>query len=209
MSTPSLIVGNREFAKSDKYAVQRQAELHNHEPCCIVVCCSDSRVPPEIIFNELNLGTMFVVRTAGHVLDSGAMESIKYALQHLHANNVIVLGHQNCGAVRAVYDAVTTNTYSTCIEYPFLCKYITPSITQVGPDPQVNVNASEEKNIINTVNIIRDTFHLEPITTKGAYYNMETGKVSLIHPVAPGSKPQVFSPKGCRKYRTTRHHRHH
>ena len=52
MSVPSLIAGNYQFMSSDIYAIQREEELHSHEPCYVVVCCSDSRVPPEIIFNE-------------------------------------------------------------------------------------------------------------------------------------------------------------
>ena len=158
---------------------------------------------------------MFVVRTAGQVLDAGAMESIKYALQVLHANSIIVLGHQNCGAVKAVYDAVTTSNYSTCLSYPFLCQYIRPSITPAG------IIASTENNIINTVNIIRNTFKLAPSVVKGAYYDMETGKVSLIYPfgtlfsksvphnvfslrrkniTGPDGKVKYFRPRGCRKF---------
>lgn len=191
-SRSGLLSGNRQFVLSDTYDQQRQAELHNHEPCYVVVCCSDSRVPPEIIFNELNLGTMFVVRTAGHVIDAGAMESIRYALVHLHANSVIVLGHQHCGAVKAVYDATTTHNYSTCLEYPFLCQYISPSIV---PD---SITSSIARNTINTVDLINKTFNLRSGVCKGAYYDMETGRVSIIY---PKEHEYTFAPKGCRKYR--------
>ena len=70
------------------------------KPHAIVLSCSDSRVPPEVVFDQ-KLGEIFVVRTAGEALDSSAIASIEYAVSHLGSNLIVVMGHESCGAVKA------------------------------------------------------------------------------------------------------------
>lgn len=70
------------------------------KPHAIVLSCSDSRVPPEVVFDQ-KLGEIFTVRTAGQALDSAAIASIEYAVSHLGSNLIIVMGHESCGAVKA------------------------------------------------------------------------------------------------------------
>ena len=72
--------------------------VHGQHPEAIVICCSDSRVSPEIIFNA-SLGEFFVIRTAGNTLGENEFRSIEYAYHHLHVKNCIVLAHTNCGAI--------------------------------------------------------------------------------------------------------------
>ncbi len=80
---------------------RRRAELvQGQKPFAVVVCCSDSRVGPEIVFDQ-ELGNIFVVRTAGEVLDAAGIGSIEYAVAHLGSPLVLVLGHEHCGAVAA------------------------------------------------------------------------------------------------------------
>ena len=80
-------------------AAKRRAELTKHQhPFAIILSCSDSRVPPEIIFDE-GLGDLFVVRVAGNVLNDEGLGSIEYAVDVLGAHLILVLGHQSCGAV--------------------------------------------------------------------------------------------------------------
>ncbi len=97
--------GNLRFSKQylrrdgqGKKDIQRLAE--GQKPHSIVLSCSDSRVPPELVFDQ-KLGEIFVVRTAGQALDANAIGSIEYAIEHLGAKNLIVLGHSKCGAVKA------------------------------------------------------------------------------------------------------------
>ena len=97
--------GNLRFSKQylrrdgqGKKDIQRLAE--GQKPHSIVLSCSDSRVPPELVFDQ-KLGEIFVVRTAGQTLDANAIGSIEYAIEHLGAKNLIVLGHSKCGAVKA------------------------------------------------------------------------------------------------------------
>jgi carbonic anhydrase len=81
--------------------VARRAELtQSQHPLVAVLSCSDSRVPPEILFDK-GLGDMFVVRTAGNSADALGLGSLEYAVEHLGARMIVVLGHQSCGAVSA------------------------------------------------------------------------------------------------------------
>jgi len=100
-----LIHGNRRYV-TERYAygdtgAERRRELtQGHYPFAAIMSCSDSRVPPEIIFDQ-GLGDIFVVRTAGQVVDSIALGSLEYAVKYLGVRLVVVLGHQDCGAVEA------------------------------------------------------------------------------------------------------------
>ncbi|MCX7793441.1 MAG: carbonic anhydrase [Thermodesulfovibrionales bacterium] len=104
-----LMDGNRRFisgniSKKDLGELKRRELAKGQHPVAIVVTCSDSRVPPEIIFDQ-GLGELFVIRVAGNVVDPVALGSIEYAAEHLHVPLLIVLGHSNCGAVTAAVDA--------------------------------------------------------------------------------------------------------
>lgn len=101
----SMREGNRRFSRGESthehQDVARIRDLASGQnPHTVVLSCSDSRVPPELVFDQ-GLGDLFVVRSAGHVLGSSAVASIEYAVEHLGARLIIVLGHQSCGAVKA------------------------------------------------------------------------------------------------------------
>lgn len=95
--------GNRRFmaAPDERYSpVKRQESLAGQSPWAVVVGCSDSRVPVEAVF-DAGPGELFVVRTAGHVLAQASLASIRFAVEKLGARTVVVLGHEDCGAVSA------------------------------------------------------------------------------------------------------------
>lgn len=107
-----LRAGNARFVSGTmdhpSQSVHRRTELsQEQQPFAVVFGCSDSRVAAEIIFDQ-GLGDMFVVRTAGHVLDTTVIGSIEYGVDVLGAPLVVVLGHDNCGAVAAAATALTT-----------------------------------------------------------------------------------------------------
>lgn len=83
----------------------REKLVSGQKPHAIVLSCSDSRVPPEVVFDQ-KLGEIFVVRTAGQSLDSSAIASIEYAVMHLGSNLIIVMGHESCGAVKAALETL-------------------------------------------------------------------------------------------------------
>ena len=100
-----LVNGNNRFAKhhlrNDGQSLKDVVRLSKGQaPHSIVLSCSDSRVPPELVFDQ-KLGEVFVIRTAGESLDSNAIGSIEYAVEHLGARNIVVMGHTQCGAVKA------------------------------------------------------------------------------------------------------------
>jgi len=102
---PRLKAGNRRFASAavsgGKPTAARRAETaKGQNPFAIIVGCADSRTAPEIVFDQ-NIGDLFVVRTAGNLVDDYALGSIEYAVEHLGARLIVVLGHQSCGAVQA------------------------------------------------------------------------------------------------------------
>ena len=93
-----FVSGN--LAPKDHYDVDRQRLSEGQHPFAVVLCCSDSRVVPEIIFDQ-QLGDLFVIRNAGNVVDLHVLGSIEYAVEHLGSPLVVVLSHSNCGAVTA------------------------------------------------------------------------------------------------------------
>lgn len=113
----ALRSGNARFMKGDvahpDQDAARRAELsHSQHPFAVIFGCSDSRVAAEIIFDQ-GLGDTFVVRTAGHVLDTTIIGSIEYGVDILGTPLVVVLGHDNCGAVAAAVHTLTTGEQAT------------------------------------------------------------------------------------------------
>ncbi|MCU1433071.1 MAG: carbonic anhydrase [Actinotalea sp.] len=133
----ALMAGNARFVRGEmehpSQGVDRRAELGAaQEPFAVIFGCSDSRVAAEIIFDQ-GLGDLFVVRTAGHVVDTTVIGSIEYGVGILSAPLVIVLGHDNCGAVGAAAEALTTGRMPTGFVRAIVDRVI-PSIVNL-PSP--------------------------------------------------------------------------
>jgi carbonic anhydrase len=110
-----LVEGNRRFmtapeACAANLAQSRTALTGHQAPFAIIMSCSDSRVPPELVFGGMSLGELFVVRTAGAVVDRAALGTIEYGVAVLKAPLLVVLGHQSCGAVAAACEVVANDT---------------------------------------------------------------------------------------------------
>jgi carbonic anhydrase len=104
-----LMDGNARFESGKTLHPNQSVERRNEEaktqhPFAVIVSCSDSRVSPELVFDQ-GIGDLFVVRTAGNRLDDLELASIEYAIDHLHCPLVVVLGHERCGAVGAAIEA--------------------------------------------------------------------------------------------------------
>lgn len=105
-----LLEGNKRFVESkmnacgETTAAAREKLAKGQKPYAIILSCSDSRVPPEIIFDK-SLGEIFVVRVAGNVPDPVVLGSIEYAAEHLGSPLIMVLGHERCGAVTAAVES--------------------------------------------------------------------------------------------------------
>ena len=125
-------------------ARRRDLAENGQHPFALIVGCSDSRVPPEVIF-DCGLGELFVIRTAGNVVDDVGLGSIEYGVEHLGIPLVIVLGHEDCGAVKAT---VGGGTVHGCIKS--IVERIAASYEKVSTETDVQC-ACEDENIRHTV----------------------------------------------------------
>ena len=110
----ALKAGNARYVSNPQVCVmdlaKRRTEVAPHQaPWAIIVGCSDSRVPPELLFGGLGLGELFVARNAGNMVDVATMGTIEYGAEHLGAPLVVVLAHESCGAVAAACDVLIKN----------------------------------------------------------------------------------------------------
>lgn len=178
-----LIDGNKRFF-SEKYAdrkigkSERTELVKGQHPFAVIVSCSDSRVPPELLFDQ-GLGDLFVVRVAGNVLDAIELGSVEYAVEHLGAKLIVVLGHEKCGAVKATVDGGELPPNIKAI-----ADKIQPAVAAVKAKHSSNVyEAVTDANIINMVASLRSDHvitHVEGVKFLGAKYHLESGDVEFI-----------------------------
>src|ERR687897_787899 len=144
-----LIDGNKRFVAGNltslsTLAQDREQVASGQSPFAVVVCCSDSRVPPEIVFDQ-TLGQLFVVRTAGQVIDEAARGSIVYGVDFLRAPLLVVLGHSGCGAVDAAIAAIQGSPIPG-YAYRF-AEGIGPAVQSVVNEPGDQLDNSVRANI--------------------------------------------------------------
>lgn len=158
------------------------------KPFAIVVGCSDSRVPPEVIF-DWALGDLFVIRTAGNVVDHIALGSIEYGVEHLGVPLIVVLGHDSCGAVKATLEAVETKArlnpnIGAIVER--VLKSVDSLDSGSGVLPGVeevideNIRAVADE-LVSRSELIRDKVADDSVTIVGAKYFMESGEVLFFN----------------------------
>lgn len=156
-------------------------------PHAIVLSCSDSRVPPEVVFDQ-KLGEIFVVRTAGEALDDNVIGSIEYAVEHLGSQLILVMGHTSCGAVKAALGTLDGSSAGTPA-LDNLVKDIHPRLASYkGHKPSANV---EEESWANTQGVANDLAKRSAMIRKKveggglkivpALYNLNSGVVEFNH----------------------------
>jgi carbonic anhydrase len=154
---------------------KRTETQKGQHPFAIVLACADSRSAPEIIF-DANIGDLFVVRTAGNVVDEHALGSIEYAVDHLGARLVVVLGHESCGAVTA---ALASDIAPSHIQS--LVRDIQPAVKLAKDEPgDALVNATAENARLSAAKITREAElgdHTKDVRIVSAVYNLDSGKV--------------------------------
>jgi len=185
----SLMAGNRRFVAGKPQTLDLVSLRHKlasgQSPKAIILSCSDSRVGPELIFDQ-SLGDIFVVRTAGNVADAVALGSIEYAVDHLHTTVLVVLGHQKCGAVNAACsgDKMPSPNLEAIVEK------INPAVIQAKSYAEAddlvesaikeNVHQSATDLIANS-EIIRDAVKSGKLTVIEAEYELESGQVVRLN----------------------------
>lgn len=185
-----LMEGNQRYldAKTthpDQTADRRIEVAKSQAPFAVILTCSDSRVAPEILFDQ-GLGDIFVLRTAGNVLADVVTGSIEYAVAELKAPLVMVLGHERCGAVSAAVDVVTKGTKLPG-KIGSLAKAIQPAVDAVKNQSGDMVDNAVKKNaqlaaleLEKTEPILSDGFTSHHVMFVAARYDLDDGKVELL-----------------------------
>ena len=184
----ALLQGNKAFAAGkitfDTLKEERLAMRDHQTPPVTVLACSDSRVPPELVFNQ-SLGALFVIRTAGNVADEFGLASIDFALLQGYTRLLVVLGHENCGAVRAALGGADPNVPALAA----LARRIRTSFINIPYDSRdaANVRRATEMNaqasaayLLASSKILRDAMATGLVKVVPAYYDMGTGEVKML-----------------------------
>jgi len=189
-SLQKLMDGNKryvdgKFATKDVGDSRRKDLGKGQKPFAIVVTCSDSRVPPEILFDQ-GLGDIFVIRVAGNVVEPIEIGSIEYGAEHLNSPLIVILGHTKCGAVKATLEAKGEPEGNIGA----IVKKILPAVEAAkkkgGSQDEMLETAIHEnmKNVYNDLmtksTIIPHLVQEGKLKIVAGEYNIETGKVALI-----------------------------
>jgi carbonic anhydrase len=163
-------------------AAKRRAELaKSQHPIAIIVSCSDSRVPPEIVFDE-GLGDLFVLRVAGNVINDESVGSIEYAVDHLAVRLIVVLGHQRCGAVKAAKDTIAAKSEAPG-HIQSLVTAIRPAVEATADDDLETTVKANVKDVVQALRsstpVLKPKVDSSEVRVVGAYYNLDTGSVSF------------------------------
>jgi len=186
-----LVQGNKRFIENkqqDKNFSEMREVLENiQQPFAAILGCSDSRVAPELIFDQ-TLGDIFSVRLAGNVACRKAIGSLEYSCKYLGSKIIVVMGHSNCGAVKAACDNFEEGNITEII------KLLQPAVSEETTtlDPERNsknsqfvanvcfLNVKKQiQNIINQSDILRDLLDKKQIGITGAVYNFASGQVEF------------------------------
>lgn len=169
------------FAHPD-LTLERLHELEGGQhPFAAILSCSDSRVPPEIIFDQ-GLGDLFVIRNAGNVLDNQVIGSVEYAIVHAGVKLVVVMGHEKCGAIKATCSEAHEDKYIeslTCFIKPSVEKAKTQSGDLYENISKNNAKAAA-KGFVESNPVIADYVKNHGVKIIPAYYCLHTGAVEFL-----------------------------
>jgi len=176
-----FIDGKSEEPHGAALVERRHTLAKDQKPFAVIVSCSDSRVPPELVF-DVTLGDIFVIRTAGEVVDEVGMGSIEYAIEHLGTRLIVVVGHQRCGAVSAAVSGAKETG-----DIPDVLKAILPAVEETKGqsgdhiDNAVRTNARDiAKRLQSSGPIITPLVQSGELKIVPAYYSLDTGQVELL-----------------------------
>lgn len=187
-SLDQLMEGNQRFAshhaRHPHASANRMKEIATGQhPTVAVICCSDSRVPPEIIFDQ-GLGDMFVVRTAGNLLGGLEIGSLEYAVEHLGVKQLLVMGHRECGAVKAFIQGGDLPGHIRDIVDSLRAEQ---EIMQLSPNDHALLEHCIRANILHGIHqlkkesaLIREKIEKGELSITAACYDIKKGTVEVI-----------------------------
>lgn len=184
-----LLAGNQRYCNAQPtyphLTAARRAEVaQGQKPFALIFSCVDSRVPPELVFDQ-GLGDLFVIRTAGHVLDRAAFGSIEFGVAELGIRLLVVLGHEKCGAAAATIAALEQHEEASS-HIQALVEGIAPAVERVrgqaGDLLHNTIGAQVALTIehLKTSPILRAALDQGTIKIVGARYHLDTGAVELL-----------------------------
>lgn len=186
-----MLQGNRRFAEGKpdhpwQDQETRQTLLDGQNPDAAVLSCSDSRVPPEIIFDQ-GLGDLFTVRTAGQLIDSAVIASLEYAVKKLHVSLICVLGHEHCGAIEAAEQELDDLDEHIAAAESIILRQAGMSVWQAR---EAELDAHEDIERVHVAHIIETLVEQSPVIQQalaadklmivGARYQLDSGKVEVL-----------------------------
>jgi len=198
--------GNRRFASntpaSSALRLTRRDELRRQEPFAIVLGCSDSRVPAEIIFDQ-GLGDLFVIRVAGNIVAPSGVGSVEFAAARFGTRLVVVLGHSDCGAVAATIEELQGVPQFHSQNLRSIVDRVRPSVESLlevsrAWNPEELLHQAVRANIRMSANQLRHGSQLleqliqeDGLVVVGAEYSLESGLVDFLEDPAGPSNPSL------------------
>lgn len=171
---------NKEQHPDESLARRRELEQGQH-PLAVILSCADSRVPPELIFDQ-GLGDLFVIRVAGNIAADDDLGSTEYAVQHLHTKLIVVLGHEKCGAVSAAVAGANAPGHLKA-----LLAAIQPSVEEtrhLAGDPVHNCVIANARRVARQIResepVLRELIEKETVKVVAADYALDSGIVTLL-----------------------------
>lgn len=186
-----LLDGNKRFAEHKSIHPNRCDEtratlLEQQNPFAVILSCSDSRVPIEIIF-DVGLGDVFTIRTAGHVLSPEVMGSIEYAVKHLDCKLIMILGHDNCGAINSAIKAFNKPNHKASDNLQSILNHIYPVLEKIPQNQSDILNLAIKSNVkYQVADLLKKDEYIaqkvknDEIIVVGANYELKTGLVKIL-----------------------------
>lgn len=182
--------GNERFVSGtsshpNQDALHRASLVETQHPFAVIFGCSDSRLAAEIIF-DLGLGDVFVVRTAGQVIDDAVLGSLEFSVSVLNVPLIVVLGHDRCGAVSATMDSLDSGVMPVGFLRE-LVERITPSVLTSRRNGVTDLNATvvehikqTSKRMVDSSRVIADAVERGSTAVMGVTYRLEDGKAEIV-----------------------------
>jgi len=191
--------GNRRFVSevrnSEASQTRRREVVDSQEPFAIILGCSDSRVPAEIVFDQ-GLGDLFVIRVAGNIVAPSQIGSVEFAAERFHTRLVVVLGHSQCGAIEATLEELQRPTENQSKNLHSIVDRVRPAVeglleTSLRNDPHALLHQAVRANVRASANqlrhgseILEQLIHSSGLRVVGAEYSLETGIVEFFDTIS-------------------------
>ena len=185
-----LMAGNQRFVDAQMQHPDQDPDhrlklsSQGQQPFATILTCSDSRLPPELLFDQ-GLGDLFVARVAGNIVDPALLGSVEYAVGHLKTPLIVVIGHEKCGAVQATLESIQHHQ-TPHGDIAALVTAITPAVAVAEQRPgdlldnTIRANAEQSLDAIKKSSELTGPLASGQLKAIAAYYSIDDGRISLI-----------------------------